>query len=248
MKLKVIGCTSSGNAFLLEHGGSSLLLDAGVSYKKIVEATGYNPDKIFAALITHEHADHSRACHELDRNGIPLIMTQGTASAVSSGRPLAYAKIQNTQKIMQKPWAIMAFAVQHDANEPVGFLIKHDDADNVICYIPDNGYSRYTPVGLTDLIIECNYIDEKLQEYLDSGLEHALEHYKRLKSNHMSLERTYRQIKLMDRSRLQRIILTHLSDINSDEKQMVESLTGAFNVSVQATTDGTEIDLNLCPF
>jgi hypothetical protein len=55
MELTVLGSSSEGNAYVLQRG-RSLLLEAGIPFKKVLAALGNNVKKIVGCLITHEHA------------------------------------------------------------------------------------------------------------------------------------------------------------------------------------------------
>lgn len=55
MKLRIIGTGSSGNAYLLERNGHTLLLDAGVKIKQIKAALDFDLTKLDGVLITHNH-------------------------------------------------------------------------------------------------------------------------------------------------------------------------------------------------
>ena len=55
MRLIVVGSSSNGNAYALQNDSEILIIENGMSYKEVVKATWYQPSKILACLITHEH-------------------------------------------------------------------------------------------------------------------------------------------------------------------------------------------------
>lgn len=55
MKLKVIGSSSKGNAYILETETGILILDAGVPFREIQKALDFDLERIKGCLITHEH-------------------------------------------------------------------------------------------------------------------------------------------------------------------------------------------------
>ena len=68
---------SSGNALFIGTERTKLLIDAGLSGKRILEALcsiGENPAELSAILISHEHVDHVRGAGILSRNRIFLSM------------------------------------------------------------------------------------------------------------------------------------------------------------------------------
>ena len=79
---------SSGNALLLSCGESHLLLDAGISCRRVTAALrdlGLEPGSLSAILITHTHADHISGLQTLlKRCGAPVFATE------RAGRELAW--------------------------------------------------------------------------------------------------------------------------------------------------------------
>jgi len=55
MKLKVIGSGSTGNSYILENNTEALLIEAGVSFKKVKEALNFNMGNIVGMLVSHAH-------------------------------------------------------------------------------------------------------------------------------------------------------------------------------------------------
>ncbi|MCG8462388.1 MAG: MBL fold metallo-hydrolase, partial [Holophagales bacterium] len=87
MRLAVLGSGSRGNAFVVESGGESLLVDAGFSCRDLTRrlaSLGHSPDRLGALLLTHEHGDHARGADVLARrHRLPLFATEGTLREVS---------------------------------------------------------------------------------------------------------------------------------------------------------------------
>lgn len=81
MRITVFASGSTGNCALVEAGGERLLIDAGISLRRIsgfLAAEGLSPADIACVLITHEHADHV--------SGLPML-TKSTARASSRRVP-----------------------------------------------------------------------------------------------------------------------------------------------------------------
>jgi len=87
MRVTVLGSGSSGNATVVEAGGTRVLVDAGFSGKDLagrLAQVGVEPESLQAILITHDHGDHTRGMGVLARRfRIPLLMTVRTAAACS---------------------------------------------------------------------------------------------------------------------------------------------------------------------
>lgn len=122
---------STGNSLLVKNDDTCILVDAGVSGIKIVEAlNSINIDisEIDAILVTHEHTDHIKSVGTLSKKyNIPVFANKETWSAMPSETnkiPLSCQKtflIDNKFKI--KSLEICAFSIPHDAANPCGFNI-----------------------------------------------------------------------------------------------------------------------------
>ena len=68
---------SNGNCYYVGNSEEAVIIDAGVSRRKIIErlkARGLNPLKIKAVFITHEHSDHYRGAKIFSKkNGYPRV-------------------------------------------------------------------------------------------------------------------------------------------------------------------------------
>ena len=116
----------------------------------------------------------------------------------------------------------MPFDIQHDAVEPLGYLIANKDGEKLL-FITDSYFSRYRFKGLNIIAIECNYSLETLSPDLPEIVQD------RLFKSHFSLENVIKFLKANDLSKVKEIILIHMSDGNSDEKmfkEKIQALTG----------------------
>jgi len=111
-----------------------------------------------------------------------------------------------------------------------------------VLYLTDTGYIKAAPVGVNILIVECNFVEALIR------VEEMEDRFKRVKSSHMSLERLVSWLKKIDRSKLTHIVLIHLSDSNSDEKLMVDTIKELTGVQVFAAHNGETICLDEIPF
>lgn len=226
MKFTSFASSSRGNLYQLSHGGSALLIEAGVSLKKIKKALSFKLSGISGCLVTHEHADHSKAARDLMKSGIDIYCTRGTADALSlSGHRLNI--IQAMKQFQVGPWSVLPFDTVHDAAEPVGFLIGHKDGGKLL-FATDSGYLQNRFKGLTHIAIEVNFSGEILKAKVAQGEVHP-DVARKLWGRHMSLETVMDMLKANDLSQVQEIHLLHLSDQNSAAelfKQEIQDLTG----------------------
>lgn len=217
---------SSGNCYRITDGRTPLLLECGIQYKQIQKGCGFRLSEIKACLISHEHFDHSKAVKDIMRAGIDCYISAGTAEALGlSGHRLHIIKAKQQFRI--GTWTILPFDTQHDAAEPLGFLLANQDGDKLL-YATDTYYIRYRFRGLTHIAVECNYSLDILKRNVEAGAV-PKELKSRILKSHFSLENVKRFLQANDLSRVQEIWLLHLSDGNSDAerfKQEIQELTG----------------------
>ena len=235
MRLTVIASGSKGNAYVLEHSGGLLLLDAGLPYRQIVEALGDAYSQLRAVLVTHEHKDHSKSAAEFARRGVPVLMSKGTADAIG----VAQYRMMIDGGWHQLPGAtVQAFAAQHDAAEPLGFVVYDRATMERLAYVTDTYYLRYRLPRINYWVIECNYCDDLVDN--DSPVD------KRRLQSHMGLARLKDLFAGNDLTMAHNIVLVHLSDAKADEWQMVQEITHATGVNTIAAIAGAVIPLGGC--
>ena len=120
---------SGGNSLFISDNNTKLLVDAGLSGKKIIEALseiGEDPLNISGILISHEHVDHVRGAGVLSRKfGIPIYANRATWSSME--RQIGEIDFKNKAyfdtnvEFSIDGIKIRAFDIPHDASEPVGF-------------------------------------------------------------------------------------------------------------------------------
>ena len=214
---------STGNCYTVSNGKATVMLDCGLPYNRIQKLTGFIlPDAVF---ITHEHQDHVKAAKDFMKRGVDIYTSAGTAEVENLEGHLLHI-MKNRQSVSIGGIVVSAFDTQHDASEPLGFLI--DDGDDRILYATDTYYLHYKFPGLTKIMIEANYCNEILTENLRYGkLPKTLE--RRLRESHFSLENLKKFFLANDISKVKEIWLIHLSKGNADPvmfKREIEALTG----------------------
>ena len=217
---------SKGNCYRITDGRTPLLLECGIGWKDIQRGLNFRTSQLASCLVSHEHKDHSKAVQDMMKAGIDCYMSAGTAEALGiSGHRLHIIKAKQQFRI--GTWTILPFETQHDAAEPLGFLLANQDGDKLL-YATDTFYIRYRFQGLTHIAVECNYSLDILRANVEAGLvEQALK--SRILKSHFSLENVKRFLQANDLRKVQEIWLLHLSEQNSCEKRFkeeVQKITG----------------------
>lgn len=123
---------SSGNSFLIQSNHTKILVDAGVSCKKIETALNnldISPDEIQAILVTHEHVDHTKGLNILSsKYNIPIYANEKTWNHINSEKISSDNKrvFSSNKKFDIADLVISPFSTPHDAADPCGFNIYND--------------------------------------------------------------------------------------------------------------------------
>jgi len=170
--LTILGSGSGGNCAYLETPRVKLLVDAGFSGKQIaarLAAIGRSLEEIDAVLLTHEHNDHTQGLPVLcKRHEIPVFANRLTVEKLVEEMPdLKTWKIfQTGQAFELGDVEVESFSVPHDAQDPVGFLLRHPAGN--IGILTDLGcvtrlvIERVKPANV--LLLETNHDVQMLQD------------------------------------------------------------------------------------
>ncbi len=146
LHFSVLASGSSGNAFYIGTGKQKLLVDAGLSGKKMEELMRMrqiNPEELDGILVTHEHSDHIKGLGILARRyKLPIYANEKTWQAMDS----MIGKVDTGQKFvfdMEKVKTfgdldVESFGVSHDAAEPMFYVFHHEGQK--VALATDTGY------------------------------------------------------------------------------------------------------------
>ena len=226
IEIKTLASGSSGNCYHVTDGSTPLLLECGINFRDIQIALDFKTSNIAGCLVSHEHKDHSKGIKDVLRAGIDVYASAGTIESENITHH-RLKPIQPKKQFQIGTWTILPFEVEHDAAEPLGFLLQSENGGKLL-FATDTYYVRYKFRGLTHIMVECNYSIDILEENIASGRVHKAMKRRLLKS-HFSLENVKEFLRANDLSKVQEIHLMHLSDSNSDERRFkneIQALTG----------------------
>lgn len=217
IRFVVLGSGSGGNAAVVECGGLRLMIDAGLSAKQLtlrLQLVGIDPASLDGILLTHEHGDHIRGLKVfLKQNPLPVYATAATSRVVrETGIEGGKWKVfEAGQAFTLGATVVETFAIQHDAVDPVGFIIG--DQTQRFGFLSDAGFVTRSMTerlrGLRGLFVEANY-DEHL---LESDTKRPWSIKQRISSRHghLSNVQVTELIRDIAHPALERIVLGHLS-------------------------------------
>lgn len=245
MKLKVLGSSSNGNCYIIETDTGNLILDCGINYGDIKKALKFNLLNVCGCLVTHSHKDHTKGLEKLANAGVNIYASKGTLDEVGfkSHRTI---RIADGDTFKVDDFLVLAFKTEHDTSEPLGFLIQYIPTCEKLLFATDTFYLRYKFLNLDYIMIECNYIRDILDSNVVLGKVHEAMKDRIIKT-HFSLHNVKEFLKASDLERCNKIVLIHLSEVNSDSRRMVKEITELTGIETVIASKGMEIKLG-CPF
>ncbi len=148
MQFSVLASGSTGNSLVVKSKHKRLLIDVGLSAKKMCESLeqlGARAEEIDAVLITHEHSDHIKGLGVFARKyGVPIY-----ANAATWGKLQQMSTIGDIDERQRRVFVtgdvlefddvqVQTFGISHDAAEPVGFCFHHEQRK--LSVVTDLGY------------------------------------------------------------------------------------------------------------
>jgi phosphoribosyl 1,2-cyclic phosphodiesterase len=222
MKLTVINSNSSGNAYLLQSStGETLLIECGVHFSKIKRALNFNLTNV-AAIVTHSHGDHACSIKDVLNAGIYVSASKETLEGKGALSHHRATVIEAGKSFNHLGFKIKPFAVNHDV-PCFGFLINHAEC-GLTLFLTDTYYCDYIFPRLNNIIIECNHDEEIIET---NGTPKFLR--ERVIQSHMNFKTCKGLLQANDLSKVNNIVLIHLSDNNSDAQLFhseISKLTG----------------------
>ena len=172
LTLHTLASGSEGNCLLLSDGTTHLLVDAGISARRIKTALGQlglTADDLSAILITHAHTDHISGLHTLTKHhAVPLYASAPTARQlayrIAGIEPLLHS-VNTEAQFPVGTLDVRVFATSHDAAGSVDYRV--DDTDGSVGILTDTGYvteSAFAALrGVALLVLESNHDVEWLR-------------------------------------------------------------------------------------
>lgn len=246
MDIRILASGSTGNCYLISDGAASLLLDAGISIKRIRAGCDFRLTQVSGCLVTHCHGDHSKAVKDLLAASVPVYMPEQEIAAAGfpahhrlhplKGRSIGI-NAAPPQTLSYDVFEVGTFAVRpfqtfHDTPEPVGYFIASGNPETVetLLYFTDTYYLQGRFRNLNYIIGECNYDSETMWEKVRSG-ETPAARAKRLFSTHMNLDHFLDFLKSVENPEtIRQIYICHMSEDHGNEaaiREAVQRLTGA---------------------
>ncbi len=234
MKLISLASGSSGNSFLVQSNGSAILIDAGLSAKRILErlcAAAFDPGYLKAIIVSHGHSDHTKGVGTLSRKlKIPVWMNEGTylESQYMLGKVHSLEFFSTGRIFEVAGFKVHAFSVPHDAADPVGFRISHGVSRlgiatdfGVVTHLIANLLT-----GLQVVVLESNHDPKMLME---GPYPVHLKQRVRGRTGHLSNPDSAKLLQSLVNDELHTIMLAHMSETNNTPSLALECAGQSLN-------------------
>ena len=220
-----LASSSKGNSAYIRMGEDEILIDAGISAKRICDALksiGSDITRIKGIFITHEHSDHVSGLETLSKKyKIPVHFTEPSARChFKSKNTENTAKMSVIHPILYTEQVgnltVSSFETPHDSAASVGYVVSGTNADYTVAVATDMGYVPDSVsdalVGVTNIILESNHDENML---LSGDYPYELKRRILGKGGHLSNEVAASFAARLVRSGTKGILLAHLSRENN---------------------------------
>ena len=233
MELCSIASGSSGNCICVGSDDSHLLIDAGISGRRIEEGLhqlDLKCEELKGVLVTHEHIDHIAGLGVLARRyGLPIYATAGTKEAILRVKSLGkvdeslFRVVEPEVDFVIGDLTVEPIAISHDAAEPVAYRIRHGEKSAAV--ITDLGtYDDELVAKLQDLdvlLLEANHDVNMLQV---GPYPYPLKQRILGDRGHLSNERSGHLLGQLLHDGFKAAVLGHQSKENNNEKKAYETV------------------------
>lgn len=233
LELCAIASGSSGNSICVGSENTHLLIDAGVSGKRIeagLNELDLKTSEMQGILITHEHIDHIAGLGVLARRyGIPIFATEKTIHAIRNTKSVGqiddslFQIIRPGRRFSIGELTINPISISHDAADPVAYKVIN--GDKTVAVVTDLGNYNQALVdelqGLDALLLEANHDIKMLQ----TGIyPYSLKQRILGDRGHLSNERSGQLLSELLHDDFGTVVLGHLSKDNNYEELAYEAV------------------------
>jgi phosphoribosyl 1,2-cyclic phosphodiesterase len=218
MDVKILASSSLGNAYIVSDGITSILLDAGIPYKELQVKSDFKVNEVAACFISHSHQDHSKAVKDLLKSAIDVYALPETLSALNVSDHYRTHSVEPLKPITINTFEIVAITMHHDC-PCVGYMVYSKNTNERLFFATDTYKITVNPQGIDYLILEINYQKEIVNRLVNDGImESGIR--ARLLFSHYELSKALNWLKRIDKSRLKRIYVAHLSNGHSNAEEI----------------------------
>ena len=209
-----LASSSRGNCYVVNDGQTAILLECGISFRRIKKGLGFDLSTIQACLVSHEHKDHAKSVMDLIKSGVEVFASEGTAEALDCA---LITPVEAGAQFQIGSLEIMPFRTWHNVKESLGFLIYSRRDGERLAFAIDTVNLGHTFPGVNLLALEANY-DASILARCERMPEKVR---KRVVNSHMEINTLCQYLRTLDLSACRTLYLLHLSNAASSEGHFV---------------------------
>ena len=247
---------SKGNAFVVRTNKTKILVDIGLSGKKLfslMETINLSKEKLKAVIVSHEHSDHVSGAGVVCRKlKIPLYISKHThfASKKKIQKVDEIIYFNTGEKFIVDDIEILPFQSSHDAVDSHNFIVQQDNNyKQKLGIITDLGYvtklHQLRLKNVSTILLESNHDPEMLR---DGPYPWKLKQRVQGRTGHLSNEQAVGLVTSIISPDLKNLILVHLSETNNKPEiafatmnNYLNSINSDVNVIVASQYEPTEM-------
>jgi phosphoribosyl 1,2-cyclic phosphodiesterase len=237
---------SRGNCTYIGDERRGVLVDCGLSTRQVLarlEQVGLGGAQIEAVLLTHEHADHVGAARVLDlrleqRQGrpVPFYASRGTRVGLDDRcRPREVLEARSGQVFRVGGLTVEPYTVPHDTRDPLAYLVEH--RGTTVGVVTDLGRSTHLVARqLARMHVAVLEFNHDLEMLLDGPYPWSLKQRVKGPHGHLSNAQAAELLRVGASTRLEHLVLAHLSQDNNRPEVALEEAEGALRDALRAGT------------
>ena len=245
MQVHVLASGSTGNAIFLDFKHTKILVDAGISTRRIqnsLSELGTSIEELDGVFITHEHRDHVSGLATMTKKyNLPVYASMNTWQAMYCSDLIPAQCCKVLPKVLDIGQVrVEPFSISHDAADPVGFSFYHESTKCSV--VTDLGFVTETvkkAIAMSDvLVLESNHDIEMLE---NGAYPWHLK--RRIMSNrgHLSNFDAGWTLARLERKPNMQVFLAHMSQKNNDPELAMDTVSTI--LTQQGCALGSEIQL-----
>jgi phosphoribosyl 1,2-cyclic phosphodiesterase len=236
MRFAYLGSGSKGNSALVQAGGTCVMIDCGLALKEAeqrLERWGLAGADLDAILVTHEHEDHIGGVAALARRyDIPVWLTPGSLKGWKEPPLELVRRLSPHEPFSIGDVQVQPYPVPHDAREPCQYVLG--DGRLRVGVLTDAGsvtaHMRSVLSGCDALLVEFNH---DLDMLMAGPYPMQLKRRVAGDRGHLSNKQAASLLASIDCTRLQHLVLTHLSEINNTPEFARSAAAGALGCDLE---------------
>jgi phosphoribosyl 1,2-cyclic phosphodiesterase len=239
---------SSGNAALFSDGMTHILIDAGISCRRITQCLaemGITPRDVSAVVLTHGHGDHVCGMGTLaKRLPVPVYCTAATTNALTNLARTRCVPVTPDEPFTVGGIEVLPFATPHDVPGSVGYFFRAGGFAAAVAtdlgHVPPSLPSLLAQADL--LMIEANHDPERLRT---GPYPRFLKRRIAGDYGHLSNEACAELVGIALAGRVRRVVLAHLSEENNRPELAYRTVEAV--VAAEGFAAGQEYELYVAP-